>query len=498
MANLSTYQDYFTQTRYDPQRSISTAKLWRHQRAALEFSLATDNPHLYAPSAQGKTLLYSGTGTGKTLYALQYLEHFEGLRLVLCPRRAIVVWKADYDAFYGDVKPFALHVMTEGTSQDKAKELARIAKHQPNTVVVVNYETAVKLPLNKYQWSAAVADEAHRLASYKGVQSRNLAVMCAHIPNKVAMSGTPLYDGYERVYGIHRWLDPILPANSRAYPTSHLFGTWDNFLNTYCTTYTKGYARIIKGYRNLTQLAEELKPFTLLIRTEDVLDLPEAVYRRYRVPLTKETREQYKSLSDDALIEVFNTEGSDFILAPHVLTRLLKLQQLTSSGELHTETGTVQRFDITPRLDTLRGILESIGDEPCVIFTRFIRDVELISQIVLEMTGEKAYRLTGSVDEHEAWQAGAGRVLIANLSAGSEGVRLFRAHHVIDWSLSFSLKQYEQSRARCRRKGQQSGTVYFHQILSEDTIDETIFDRLQEKARDVQDLDKELMKENEA
>lgn len=481
MATLANLEPYVAGTRYAPTLTRSTATLWAHQTGALRFALA--RPY---------SLLYSGMGTGKTLIALQYLEHFQGLKLVICPKRARVVWQADYDAFYQGDKPYQLIVLDVGTSAQKAKRLLALAQSNVNAVVVVNYDTAYRLPLNRVPFTAVVADEVHRLASNSGVQSRKLSQLCQHIPNKLGMTGTTHADGYERLYGIVRWLDMMQPT-PRHYPQARLFGAYTDFINRYCETYSLGYTPVIRGYKNLSHLADAIRDFTLLIRTEDVINLPDAVYRRYSVPMTPDVAKQYTALRDESIITF--EERDDAILAPNVLTRLLRLQQLTSSGELVTDSGEVAAFDITPRLDVLRAILEDIGDEPVIIFTRFNRDVERISEVVQEVTGQWAYRLTGAVDEHEAWQAGAGRVIIANLSAGSEGVRLYRAHHVVYWALTFSLKQYEQSKARARRHGQTSNTVYFHHILTEGTVDMTILDRLERKALDVSALNENL--ENE-
>lgn len=492
MANLRTIDLYTVGTRYDPARTVSTQSLWAHQAAMLRFALTVD-----------RCMMYAGMTTGKTLFALHYLEYFDGLRLVFSPHRPMVVWKEDYSQFYQGVKPYELHVLDKGSASQRLARIRALAARDAQAVVVLNYEIAAKLPLHEFAWTAAVADEAHRLGSYDGAQSRALAISCKHIPNKVAMTGTPLDDGYERVYGIDRWLDPITYPSAKKYPTSRRFELYDDFLNAYCITYTKGYTRIIKDYKNIKQLGEVLKPYVLSVPTAEVIDLPKEVMRKYRAPLSVATRAAYDMLVDDAVLAFIQGEtapvklaadqldtAEDFIAAPHLLTCLLRLQQLTTSGELESETGEIKLFDISARLQLLEDILLDLPPTaPVLIFTRFNRDITLISELVMRLFGETTMQLTGSLDQHEAWQAGAGRILLANLSAGSEGVRLHRAADVVFWNLGYSLKQYKQATRRAARYGQKSDTVRFYMILSEDTVDEVIIDRLKSKAGDVDEVD---------
>lgn len=495
MANLTDYMQYSADTRYAPHRSRATVQLWPHQEAALTFCLA-----------KSKSILYAGMGTGKTLFALVYLEHFEGMRLVLCPRRAMVVWAADYLQFYQQEKPFELVTLDKGTSKQKMDTIRALARRNAQAVVVVNFETAAKMPLQDIQWSAAVADEAHRMGSYTGVQSRALAKACAHIPNKVAQSGTPLTDGYERVYGIDRWLDPVIPDSPRAYPRSKRFGDYDNFIDRYCITYMLGYVKVIKGYKNLNHLSDVLRPYTLLIQTQDVVKLPPATHRTLRYTLPEDMREVYDLLADESVIKFAETGGmvddapeenasddeGSLLIAGNVLTRLLRLQQMISSGELLDEDGNVRLFDIEPRKQAFRDYLGELEGAPVVVFTRFQRDVDIIDEITREVTGQPAMRLTGQVDQHEAWQAGEGQVIAVNLRAGSEGVRLTRAAHVFRWSYSYSLKDDEQSMMRVWRHGQKAASVHFTSVVAADTIDEIILRRLNEKRFDVDAITRRL------
>lgn len=479
MANTTNYRKFLTRNLIPA--TMSTATLWEHQRIMLEF--AANKP---------QSLLYAGMSTGKTLVALRYLEAFKGLRLIICPAAPMGVYQEDYDKFYTDVKPFELYTLDSsyGSSQDKLKFIEDLVDRNANAIVVLSYSSASLMDLSGIPFTALVGDEVHRIGVHNSVQSISLAKSCAHIKFKMVMSGTPYFDDYSRLYGVYRLLDPILFRGKKPYPQAKLFGHYDNFLNCFAVTYQLGNTRIVKSYKNIDRLYSMIESTCLQINTEDVIDLPELVLRRYSTSLPKKTRAAYDDLSKDAIITF---DDSDVVLAPHVLTRILRLQQLISSGELISEDGQVKEFNIEPRLNKLQLILEELANEPVIIFTKFKKDVVLISRLIHKVNPNAgiAY-LTGDLDTHEQWKSNtpdAPQYLICNISSGSEGVRLTRACHLIVWSCDYSLKSYSQMIARTRRYGQQSKRVFIHLISSENTVDEQIYAALERKMRDVESLD---------
>lgn len=434
--------------------------------------------------SRNHTLEWADMSTGKTLFALILCEYFSGLRIIASSKRPMVNYAQDYEESYNE-KPYNLYVLFDGTIAEREQQIDRIHASGEEAVVVINYEAAAKINWKKYKISLAIADEAHALASWSGSTSRHLAKTMAHVPVKVAMSGTPSHDGYERLYGIFRWLEPVLPQAKNGYPTSALFGHYNDFLSDYCVTYTKGYATIIRGYKNIAGLAEKINPFTLRVKTEDVIKLPKAAHHTLKFDLTPETLKQYKLLESEGII----TGDDTSVLAPHVLSRTIRLQQLVCSGALPNDAGELTTFDIEARKQTLIDALKMFSDEPAVIFTKFSQDVTNVADVIQTLTGETVAHLTGDLDQHQEWRNGDYRVLVANLSAGSEGVRLQRARVAIYWSVGYSLKEFKQSQMRIRRYGQLSPEVHFVYIVANGTIDETIYEALRLKAIEVDDLD---------
>lgn len=450
--------------------------LWKHQQDYVDLAFSTE---------RGYSLWNSEAGTGKTLTALTVLSKLDGKRLVICPKPAIGVWQADVDQFMPNAN-FEIVSYSTGTIKDKYHAMK--TDKRKDVVYVLNYEIAGKIPLQEFGFSGVVCDESHRLGQHNGIQSMAIAKSTINIPLKVSMTGTPYTEGLDRVYGITRQLDCYIPLSRKAHPQARLFGHWNDFLDNFCVTYLIGYTRIISEYKNQKRLADIMRPFTKIVYAKDVIDMPELVTRKYEYAPSKKLLEYHKSIEDEGAVILSEDET---LLVPHILTRVIRMQQLASSGEL-IETGIKKaEVDITGRVDIFGNIIEELGDQPVVVFTKYVREVELLTERLTRM-GISYRLLTGYEDTHEEWKRGDAQILIANLSAGSEGVRLERSAHIIFWSVGFSLKDFVQAHARVRRAGQKAKTVFAHYIVTKDTIDEGLYHMLSDKSRDVSVMDKLL------
>lgn len=438
--------------------------LYKHQKLLAAFALLRP----YA-------LWYAGVGVGKTGAALYYLMQIPGLRVILCPKPGIGVFREDWTPFGFDKTSTELITLDNPrmTSKDKQKVVDTLSAEGRDAIVVVNYATARRMKWAHLPITAVVADEAQKLASHNSATSLHLTREMAHVPRKVAMTGTPYADSPVSLFGITRWLDPVIYPNKRKHPGSVLFGDWDTFLQRECNTYTHNNVIIPAGVKDAKRLARLVSPFTMFMRTEDYVDLPEAVDTTRYVSMAGQWKKAHDTLRDEAAVAI----DDKLAFAPHILARIIKLQQVACSGQLITDDGSLVEFDIRARVQVLQQLIEEIGDQPVVIFTRFKRDVELVRSVI----DENVCLLTGDVDTHQQWRQGRSNVLIANISAGGAAVRLERASHMIFWSVGWSNSDYEQARGRIYRNGQTAKRVFFHHIITSDSIDADIYKALSKK-----------------
>lgn len=437
---------------------------WRHQLAAYHFA-----QHLSA------CLLYLGMGTGKTRIALDLIQGRGDRRvLVACPLSVIPAWERQAQVHAPGVKVVRLD---QGSVAQKLKraEAALSMAGDAAIALVVNYDAIWRPPFSDWvtsrDWDLLIADECHRLKSPGSKVSMFFARLGARAKHRLGLSGTPLAHSPLDAYGIFRFLDP------------GIFGTsFNRFAGRYAV-YGGYEKRQVVDYVNQHEF--NAKFYSIAFRADrDVLELPEATHIERTFELPPAAAKIYRELRDEFVAEV----GSGLVTATNALSRLLRLQQLTS-GHLPVGEGEelhVERLH-TEKRRLLTEVLEEIDPaEPVTVFCRFRQDL-LDVHAAAEAAGRTSSELSGSRRELADWQAGNTNVLAVQIQAGSEGVDFTRAKYSIYFSLGYSLAQFEQSLARIHRPGQTRPCVFVH-LIAENSVDVAVYRALRERKQVIETI----------
>src|SRR5690606_34335510 len=151
------------------------------------------------------------------------------------------------------------------------------------------------------------------------------------------------------------------------------------------------------------EFQERMYSIAFRVRTGDVLDLPPEMDEERRFNLSNSARKTYTTLYRDMVADV----GSGKVTVTSALTRLLRLQQITS-GFLPVEDNesgvtNLQQID-TGKQELLADLLEDLpAHEPLVVFFRFTHDADSIRQKV-EAAGRRYYELSGRINQLEDWK----------------------------------------------------------------------------------------------
>lgn len=429
--------------------------------------------------------------TGKTKVVVDLICNatFKNV-LIIGPLKAIEdgLWEREFDKHgsrFVDVHSFDSN-MTVKKRAALIREMAAIDNGDVPFIAAINYECldqeVMRDALLAIPWDLVVLDESHRIKAVTGVRSKFLAKLGREVPRRLILTGTPNADKPIDVWGQFRFLDPTI------------LGNYGNFKQRFCylrlmPNGAGGYFEKIEGYKNLDQLADEMAAVSFRV-TSDVLDLPEQhdVIRYVRLP--DKAREIYDRMERDMVANLGWTEEGADVIADNVLTRYLRLQEITS-GYLRADepdawgTRPVKRFDQSKAESTLE-ILEDLDEvEPVVIFYRFTEDAEILHALIGEAGTRLTFELSGRRNQLQGWKTfldefNDGGVLLVNIAAGAEAIDLTAARYVIYYSPDFSLSHYEQSRKRIHRPGQERPVTYFH-IVAEGTVDEYLINALRNK-----------------
>lgn len=442
-------------TRQDPQP-------WPHQEAAVRFAL--DRP---------AAMLEMWMGTGKTRTVIDLIQTAGHKRvLVVCPKYVIPVWQQQLDEW--------------------------LIFDQP-AVEIINYEKVWRKPhaqrLRRGGWDLVVADESQKIKSAGSKASRFMAGLTSRSKQRICTTGTPMHDKPLDVYGQFRFLDPTI------------FGTsYRRFANRYVEwdedgPYVPGVGYVrIKDYKNLDEFIEKYRSITFTVG-KDVLGLPPVVIEIRYCDLGREARRIYRDLERDfvATVGVPPSKVIDnpepIILAPNVLVKLLRLQQLTG-GCAVAEDGTTHRIDDSKRR-LLVDILNEIPPDECVtVFATFKEDLFSIRMAAGD-AGRDYYEQSGRRFDWQTFQqfAEPGSVIGVQMKAGSAGIDLTRASYAIFYSPGLSYGDYEQAISRLNRPGQTRSVTVIH-LAAAKTEDERVYRRLQDKKQTILDITQRFVKIN--
>jgi SNF2 family DNA or RNA helicase len=444
---------------------------WRHQFRGYEFCIDK-----FAAGRHG-VLLAMGMGTGKSLVALAVMLRLRARRIMICaPLRVVQVWLGQIER-HVDATLIVVGLDEDAGSVAEKRDLAALklrlaeAANAP-FIVVINYDSAWREPFaswaEKQRWDLVILDEAHRIKSPSGKASlcfKRLRKFAAH---RLALTGTPMPHGPMDIYAVFRFLDiTIFGPSYSAFRTRYaLMGGYQN--------------KQITGFQKLDELERLMSQITFRVGSE-VLDLPPATHVTYHCDLSGEARRVYRDLEKDFVAEYLGGR----ITAANALVKLTRLQQV-ANGVIKTDAGIEHRIDESKR-KLLADTLEDIGkDEPAVVFCRFHLDLDAVHE-ACQARGFTSLELSGRRDDLKKWQDGAAQVLAVQISAGGVGVDLTRARFSIDYSLSFSLGDYEQAQKRVHRPGQTRPVEYIH-LVARNTVDVKIMRALERRAQIVESI----------
>jgi len=417
-------------------------------------------------------------GTGKTKVALDFIAAlylYKGVKrvLVICPLAAFGVWEREVEKHLPpEVPPIVIQL-----HKKRALGYLHNGYHPDHLLIaIVNYETSWRVIKQLLSWKPQVVilDESHKVKNGTTKQARGCHRLGRVAPYRLILTGTPISNSPLDVFSQWKFLNP-----------SRLGHSFRDFAQQYASY--GGYAGYqIMAYKNLGGLQNRLAPDAFVVKKVDCLDLPEKIFQRIPVTLSRETRSTYQQMEKDMVAQL---EEGQWVIAPIVLTKLLRLSQITS-GFVTTEYEKAEHIG-----DEKLAVLEDLIEDYClgprnkvVIFCRFIPSLNRIVELLQERQipyrsiygGVSLTKRQEAVDQ--MWQKGPGspQVIVCQIVAGGLSIDLACCSTAIFYELDYSLDHYIQAQDRLHRLGQKNRVNYLH-LLASDTVDEEIYAALQEK-----------------
>ena len=312
-----------------------------------------------------------------------------------------------------------------------------------------------------------VVDESSRIKTPGTHRTKVITKLGKLAKYRRILTGTPVTKGAEDVYAQFKFLDPYILGYDSFY----------TFRARYCVMREYDNRKWIVGYRNVDELTNNIKGNSFRVLKKDCLDLPEKIYQRAYVELSKEQRKIYNSIKNEYVAQL----GDDEISVPETITRILRLQQVVC-GWFPSE-GEVKPINKTNlRLKALLDIISEI-DAKIIIWARFRADIMAIQAAL----GDSAVVYYGDVSSDDRVIAVDRfqkdpqiKYFIGQPQSGGIGLTLTAAQYAIYYSNSFDLETRLQSEDRCHRIGTTTNITYIDMEASK-TVDGRIIKALRDK-----------------
>ena len=447
---------------------------YRHQIEAYEYACGLFGLPPGGAMRSGGCALLMEMGTGKTITSIAItgaLSNAGRIRrvLIVAPLSILGVWEEEFQKFAAF--PYALAVLTGPGS--RKLDILRHMTGAVLQVVVVNYESAWRMEKDLAAWrpDLIIADEGHKIKTHNIAASKAMHRLGAKAGYRLLLTGTVITNKAIDVFSQFKFVNPAIFGQSFYAFRSRYFD--------------------MVGYGNHTpvlkksmeaELTEKLHSISFRATKAECLDLPETTDVIRQVELEPAALRVYRGLVKESYAELSSGE----VTAPNILTRLLRLSQLTGGFIGNDETAAVEQISAA-KLSALEDILDGAAAEgkKLVIIARFIPEIRAICGL-LKKRGLRYCYITGEVKNREeqvsAFQNDpAVMSFVGQIATAGLGITLTAASTMVFYSLDYSMSNFEQTKARIHRVGQRMPCTYLY-LVARGTVDEKVLKALKDKA----------------
>ena len=432
-----------------------------YQQAAIEAILDKPGVALWMEMGLGKTVV--------TLTAIDQLiyDRLEISRaLIIAPKKVAEATWQDETAKWAHLQHLRISTVL-GTEKQRKEAL-----NAPADVYIINRENVawlVHLLGRSWNFDMVVLDEASSFKNHAAQRFKALKAVRPRIHKIVELTGTPrpnsLLDLWAQIY--------LLDQGER--------------LGRYITHYRREYFWPTEFSYEPRNGAEEavqqcIRDIVLSFKAADHLTLPEKIVEDIPVVLDKAAKAAYKKLEKNYLLEV----DGEAITAQQAAALTGKLLQLCN-GSLYDAEEQVHQIHRC-KLDAFEELIDALDGQRALVFYGFRFDEEQLTETLKARHKGLRFAVLRSGQDAADWNAGKLDVLLAQPASCAYGLNLQQGgHHLIWYSLPWSLELYAQGEARLYRQGQ-TQSVIVHRLIVKGGADEMVVKALNRKDTDQNSL----------
>ena len=327
-------------------------------------------------------------------------------------------------------------------------------------------------------------DESTTIKNPKAARTKSLVKLSKLATFRRILTGFPITQSPLDLYSQAEVLSPSLLGFSSFYSFQNYFG------QVVKRSFGARSFRQVVGYRNLEELNKRVDKFSYRVLKKDCLDLPNKIYQRREVEMTKMQKQYYEQIKENAILLL---EDMDSVSVNNILTQILRLHQITC-GFVKTDTG--EEIDIdNNRIDELIDVLAEMQGK-VIIWANYRKNIQEIVSTIEGLAGPRSVAsYYGDTPEDEREEVikrfqdpnSDLQYFVGNTQTGGYGITLTQSQNVVYYSNSFDLEKRLQSEDRAHRIGQTNKVTYVD-LVSKGTVDEKIVKALRSKLNLAQEV----------
>ena len=306
------------------------------------------------------------------------------------------------------------------------------------------------------------------LTSFKNPMAKRFKALKSRLPavrRVVGLTGTPAPNGIQDLWSQIYLLDrgQRLGKNITAYREGYFTHN----------PYTHEYKPVPGADEKVRALIADL---CISMTAEDYLALPDMIVDDIPVALDEQATIKYKSLERWMLLQ----EGNEIITAVNAAVLTGKLLQLCSGAVYLDDALGVSQIHRC-KLDALAELVEGLNGEHALLFYGYKHEIPRLMETLKKQNAKLRVRKYETAKDADDWNAGKIDILLAHPASCAYGLNLQQGgHHIIWYTLSWSLELYLQANARLHRQGQEH-PVIVHRLIVQGGMDEAVAEALEEK-----------------
>ena len=324
-----------------------------------------------------------------------------------------------------------------------------------------------------------IIDESVVIKNYESQNSRRMRVFAKNKKMKFVylLSGKPAPNNTIDYYSQMVLVDPK---------------TFNLKYGTFITKYFQevSFGRYIEKVGKRNELAKMIGNRSITIKKEDCIKLPEAFHQKRYVEMDSDNASFYSDILHQYIAEIITMDG-EYLKVNRIskLGLLMKLREV-ASGLYLDKSGEPYRLS-EHKITAIKDLIEEIGYDKngirnkVLIWCSFKFEIKELERRlkdagyrVVTAYSESGRMLDENVDSFKNKDAD---IMIAHPQTLKYGVTLTKCHYAIFSSMSYSYDDYYQAHDRIYRNGQDQFCFFYH-LLTEDTIDEIIYNCVMDKS----------------